>query len=416
MRKLVEPTTALANFYASGVLALAGQTGPFLWQLPATFRFDEARIATFLEALPRTAGEAAALAAQHDARLAGDRALTTTTVPDLALRHAFEVRHESFRDPAFAALLRRHDVALVLSDNPGTWPVFDEVTAPFAYVRLHGHEQLYASGYDDDALDAWAAKVRAWDAAGLDVYVYCDNERLGAGALRRDGPARPARRRGSGRSAGTLGRVSAQIRAVLFDCDGVLQRPANDWAAEIGRLTGLGGDELDRFLDDVSTAEQPVLDGSEPFAGPLARVLGSWGLAPDAEDLVAVWQHLDVDAAMLDAVRALRARGLRCAIATNQHRERGVYMRRELGYERLFDPMVVSAEIGVAKPDPAYFERAVELVGLPAEQVLFVDDVAANVESARTVGLVAEHFAKDAGRSELDRILALHDLGEPVAA
>jgi uncharacterized protein YecE (DUF72 family) len=176
MRKLVDPTAALANFYASGVLALGERTGPFLWQLPATFRFDEAKLAAFLEALPRTAGEAAALAAQHDARLSGDRALTTTTMPGLALRHAFEVRHESFRVPAFTALLRRHGVALVLSDNPGTWPVFDEVTAPFAYVRLHGHDELYASGYDDDALDAWAAKVRGWDRAGLDVYVYCDND------------------------------------------------------------------------------------------------------------------------------------------------------------------------------------------------------------------------------------------------
>ena len=176
MRKLVEPTTALANFYASGVLALGTRTGPFLWQLPATFRYDEAKLAAFLEALPRTAGEAAALAASHDARLAGDRALTTTTVPELALRHAFEVRHESFRDPSFSALLRRHGVAHVLSDNPGTWPVFDEVTAPFTYVRLHGHDELYASGYDDDALDAWAAKVRGWGQAGLDVYVYCDND------------------------------------------------------------------------------------------------------------------------------------------------------------------------------------------------------------------------------------------------
>ncbi len=176
LRRLVEPTAALANFYASGVLALGERTGPFLWQLPATFRFDEPKLAAFLETLPRTAGEAAALAAHHDARLSADRALTTTTVPGLALRHAFEVRHESFRDPAFTALLRRHGVALVLSDNPGTWPVFDEVTAPFAYVRLHGHDELYASGYDDAALDAWAAKVRGWDDAGLDVYVYCDND------------------------------------------------------------------------------------------------------------------------------------------------------------------------------------------------------------------------------------------------
>ena len=122
LRKLVEPTTALANFYASGVLALGAQTGPFLWQLPATFRFDEAKVAAFLEALPRSAAEAADLAAQHDARVAGDRALVTTTVPDLPLRHAFEVRHESFRDPAFTALLRRPRRALVLRTTRGRGP------------------------------------------------------------------------------------------------------------------------------------------------------------------------------------------------------------------------------------------------------------------------------------------------------
>ncbi|MGI3785319.1 MAG: HAD family hydrolase [Janthinobacterium lividum] len=210
--------------------------------------------------------------------------------------------------------------------------------------------------------------------------------------------------------------MSAQIRAVLFDCDGVLQRPANDWAGEIGRMTGLEGAALAAFLDDVSTAEQPVLNGSEPFAVPLARVVQTWGLTARAEDLLDVWQHLAVDAGMLDGVGELRAQGIRCAIATNQHRERAVYMRRELDYERLFEPMLISGEIGVAKPDPAYFRHAVDRLGLPAGQVLFVDDVQANVDSARTVGLAAELFAKDAGRPELDRILALHDLAEPLAA
>ena len=129
-----------------------------------------------------------------------------------------------------------------------------------------------------------------------------------------------------------------------------------------------------------------------------------------------MWQHLLVDPEMIEAAEALRAEGLVCALGTNQHRERGVYMRRELGYERVFDPIFISAEIGVAKPDPAYFRHAVDQLGLPARSILFVDDVLANVESARSVGLVAEHFAKDAGRPELDRILALHGLAEPVAA
>ena len=176
LRKLLDPVPALANFYASGVLALGRRTGPFLWQLSALSHFHEDKVAAFLEALPKTAGEAARLAAQHDARVSEDRALTTTDEPDRPLRHAFEVRHESFRTTAFTDLLRAYGVALVLSDNPGAWPVFDEVTAPFAYVRLHGHDELYASGYDDAQLDAWSAKVRGWDESGLDVYVYCDND------------------------------------------------------------------------------------------------------------------------------------------------------------------------------------------------------------------------------------------------
>ena len=210
--------------------------------------------------------------------------------------------------------------------------------------------------------------------------------------------------------------MNAQIRAVLFDCDGVLQRPANDWAGEIGRLTGLEGDALAAFLDDISTAEEPVLVGSAPYAGPLGAVLARWDVRVDVAELLAVWQHLFVDPEMLAAAEALRGEGLVCALATNQHRERGVYMRRELGYDQVFDPMFISAEIGLAKPDPAYFRYALEKLAVPARSVLFMDDVLANVESARSVGIVAEPFAKDAGRPELDRILALHDLSEPVAA
>ena len=210
--------------------------------------------------------------------------------------------------------------------------------------------------------------------------------------------------------------MSAPIRAVLFDCDGVLQRPANDWAGEVAALTGLQGAELDTFLDDAMAAEQPVLDGSEPFAVPLAAVLERWGLPTRVEELLGVWQHVAVDSAVLDGAAALHAEGIVCALGTNQHRERAAYLRRDLGYERLFDPIVISGEIGFAKPDPAFFRYAVEHIGLPAGQILFVDDVQANVDSARTVGLVAELFTQHGGRAELDRILALHDLAEPVAA
>lgn len=174
LKQLRDVETPLANFFASGVLALGPKLGPLLWQLPPRMRFDAGRLAAFLDLLPRSTGAAAALAAGHDERLDG-RALTETDA-DRPLRHALEVRHESFRDPALVDLLAARGVALVVADSAGTWPYFEELTAGFCYVRLHGADELYAGGYTPDALDRWAATVRAWRDGGRDVWVYFDND------------------------------------------------------------------------------------------------------------------------------------------------------------------------------------------------------------------------------------------------
>jgi uncharacterized protein YecE (DUF72 family) len=181
MKKLRDVDVALANFFASGVLALGEKLGPFLWQLPPMLPFDAERLAEFFERLPRTSSAAATLAGQHDARLDG-RSLTVTNV-DQPLRHALEVRHPSYLTPQFPELLRRHDIALVVADTAGKWPLLFDVTSDFVYVRLHGDEELYVSGYSDEALDGWAARVAGWtsgattpDGRGRDVYVYFDND------------------------------------------------------------------------------------------------------------------------------------------------------------------------------------------------------------------------------------------------
>jgi uncharacterized protein YecE (DUF72 family) len=173
LKKLRDPDTLLANFFASGILALGPKLGPVLWQLPPTLGWDAERLDTFLAALPRDTEAAAALAGRHDERLDG-RAWTTTDARR-PVRYALEVRHGSFRTPEFPALLRAHDVALVVADSAGTWPYFEEITAGLVYVRLHGDAELYTSGYTDEALDAWAAKVRGWSAE-RDVFVYFDND------------------------------------------------------------------------------------------------------------------------------------------------------------------------------------------------------------------------------------------------
>ncbi len=161
--KATRPEIPLANFFASGPLALGSKLGPILWQFPPTFRFQPERLDEFLAALPRDTTAALALARRHDERLAGRAFLTMDG--ERPLRHAIEIRHDSFRSPAFVALLRRHQVSLVVADAVD-WPLLMDVTADFVYVRLHGSEELYASGYEAAALTRWAARIEEWAPGG----------------------------------------------------------------------------------------------------------------------------------------------------------------------------------------------------------------------------------------------------------
>lgn len=191
MRRLRDIETPLANFFASGLLRLGPKLGPILWQFPPSMKFDEALFDSFLAHLPHDTETAIALARRHDDRVK-DRAWLDSDVRQ-PVRHAIEIRHDSFRDTAFIDLLRRHDTALVCADTVD-WPLLMDLTSDFVYCRLHGSEQLYVSGYDDESLDRWAARVRAWvrgrepdDAervreptppttSGRDVFVFFDND------------------------------------------------------------------------------------------------------------------------------------------------------------------------------------------------------------------------------------------------
>lgn len=173
--KLRRAEGALANFYASGILALGRKTGPFLWQLPDSYAFDAERIETFLRLLPRTSAAAEDLARGHDTRLR--RGSLVKAAARVRYRHAFEVRHPSYFVPGFFALLRKHRTGYVIADTAGKWTLSEEVTASFVYVRLHGSRVLYGSQYTDEELATWATRVRAWSSAGRDVYVYFDNDR-----------------------------------------------------------------------------------------------------------------------------------------------------------------------------------------------------------------------------------------------
>jgi uncharacterized protein YecE (DUF72 family) len=164
MLRLDNVETALANFFASGIANLRDKLGPFLWQLPPNFRYDKDRIDRFLSMLPRDTDEASALARRRDAKVKGRARISFG--PARPLRHAMEIRNDTFIDPSFVALLRKHRVAFVIADTAGKWPQYEDVTADFAYIRLHGDEELYKSAYMEGALTRWAERIRCWSQGG----------------------------------------------------------------------------------------------------------------------------------------------------------------------------------------------------------------------------------------------------------
>jgi uncharacterized protein YecE (DUF72 family) len=188
--RLREVEKPLANFFAQGLLQLGEKLGPILWQFPPNFKYDRVRFESFFKLLPRSMRQAAMLARWRDEWM--DERSTTHAEQDRRLRHCVEVRHESFVVPDFVELLREYDIGLVVADTV-EWPLLMDVTSDFVYCRLHGSEELYASGYTDEALEKWAARVAAWAQGGesqdgrfahdqrseprpRDVYVYFDND------------------------------------------------------------------------------------------------------------------------------------------------------------------------------------------------------------------------------------------------
>jgi uncharacterized protein YecE (DUF72 family) len=192
-KKLEDVEGALANFFAQGVLELDDKLGPILWQLSTNLYFDAARVDDFLGRLPKDTERARCLARQHDDRI---EEAAYGSGDNHRLRHVLEVRHESYLCDEMVSLARRHGVALCFSHS-SEWPYFEEITAGFVYLRLHGPERLYGSPYGEDALRRWTDRVAAWHRAGepgdaeritdrspperkeRDVYVYFDNDEGG---------------------------------------------------------------------------------------------------------------------------------------------------------------------------------------------------------------------------------------------
>lgn len=130
MKRLHNVVEPIATFFASGVLELKEKLGPILWQFPPSFQFDEKLFTQFLELLPMDTHMAEKLTEGDDEK-----------IPKKRLRHAVEIRNESFKTEAFVKLLRQYHVALVVADTAGRWPQIEEITSDFVYMRLHGDQE-----------------------------------------------------------------------------------------------------------------------------------------------------------------------------------------------------------------------------------------------------------------------------------
>jgi putative hydrolase of the HAD superfamily len=184
--------------------------------------------------------------------------------------------------------------------------------------------------------------------------------------------------------------VSAPPLAVLWDADGVLQRvPQGSEESMRPAVEGLL-DDVDGFLAEAVRAERPALTGDVRWVDVLPGLLERWGIGNAHDDVLRTWLTIEEAPGTHDLVRALRAAGVRCYLATNQDERRGRLMHEQLGYGDLLDGAFYSYELGLAKPDPAYFTAVADRLGVASERLLLLDDNAANVAGARSAGLDAE--------------------------
>ena len=180
---------------------------------------------------------------------------------------------------------------------------------------------------------------------------------------------------------------SPPVRALLLDADGVVQYPAPGWLAALARLGGPG------FPAEIFRKEVTTLTGQVDLRELIAEVLTRRGRTCSVDDVLAVWYRIEVDERMLALVDRVRAAGTVTVLATNQQSYRGGYIKANLPYARHFDHQFHSFEVGLAKPDPAFFSHIVAALGVAPQEAVFVDDLAVNVRGAARAGLRAVHFA-----------------------
>ncbi|MFC8598567.1 HAD family hydrolase [Isoptericola sp. NPDC057191] len=196
------------------------------------------------------------------------------------------------------------------------------------------------------------------------------------------------------------------IRHVLFDADDVLQVVPGGWEALAAPVVG---DRAREFVRRAWAVERPTLAGVGDFIPLLAEVVAEFGVSAPVEQVFAdIWCRIEPVAASFEVVDALRRNGYGVHLRTNQDGRRAAHMRDVLGYDAVFGTSCYSYDLGVAKPDPAFFTEAARRIDADPATILFVDDTLANVEGARAAGLVAERWTVADGTPVLIDLLGAH--------
>jgi putative hydrolase of the HAD superfamily len=200
----------------------------------------------------------------------------------------------------------------------------------------------------------------------------------------------------------------ATIDAVLFDADGVIQRPTIDWRTTLAGFVDAAVAE--DFVLDLMASEKPSIAGKGDFQEAVTEVLARWGSTTPAAEVLRLWTCFEAEPLVVGWIQDLRTRGIGCHLATNQQSYRRAIMNDERGYGAWFDQSFYSCDLGLAKPDPAYFRTILTAIDKPATSVLFIDDNEANIAGARSAGLHAELYDLDQGTDTLRALLDRYGL------
>jgi putative hydrolase of the HAD superfamily len=179
------------------------------------------------------------------------------------------------------------------------------------------------------------------------------------------------------------------VTSVLWDADGVLQRVPGGYEESMRPAVERYVEDVDGFLAEAYAAERPCLVGERSWVDVLPGLLERWGMRDAYDEVLKVWLSIEPVEETREVVTALSRKGIACYLATNQDVTRGQFMHEQLGYHALLDGAFYSFRLHLAKPDPAYFATILDLLRARPEQLMFVDDNAANVDAARSVGIEA---------------------------